>query len=580
MTFEKKDVYSLLAIFALLLATAVLYYNDKYTNFEKSVTAIELILNKDIDSKELPLVYMASGRQDAIDFGSVYRFAHKADSTYTASLNGTVNPRRFRLYFNNPDRSVRLYSIKLLNDNETKDIDIGRTAVRENLKLVEKNKGYSVEVGAPKAFMEFSQDIVYASDTQRFWSFWVCLIFIAITAFAAFRAISIENIHLDTVAKFTLALLIVAVFSPPPIYNIALILTVVLNLKKVMALDVRNSKLSVVFIVFFIIYAINNILISKDGFEEMGTIEKFLPFLVLAIIVPAINDRKLLAFFPASALILGFGFIVTSLIDVLVYENVVFMSFEFFTKYLHPIYYSYLLFFSTCYVFLNFEGIKKYFLITLFFLFMVFSGSKMVLIFTLIAMFINIVKINKTGFLAIPLLMVLVVFSPLKHRFNDVLNIEDTSILKENHIDNPYDSRINGLTLRLMLWREAVATMSGAEYLTGNGVTDSDENELKSRLDALGLIEHIHYNPHNQYVDTLWKTGILGLFILLLIPGTGLYYGIKNEDILLIQFSVFMIAVMFSESIFGRVNGIYFFSLVLLMLTNSKPKYENSDTGH
>ena len=73
-------------------------------------------------------------------------------------------------------------------------------------------------------------------------------------------------------------------------------------------------------------------------------------------------------------------------------------------------------------------------------------------------------------------------------------------------------------------------TMKGVDYLIGKGVTDSAEDELSLRLNNLGLTKHEEYNPHNQYVDTFWRTGVIGSDIPLLIPLYGIFYGIKNKD--------------------------------------------------
>ena len=96
-------------------------------------------------------------------------------------------------------------------------------------------------------------------------------------------------------------------------------------------------------------------------------------------------------------------------------------------------------------------------------------------------------------------------------------------------------------------------------------------------LKKLGLNQHQNYNPHNQYVDTFWRTGILGLILLIMIPLYSLRWAIKNKEVVLIQFSALMLVVMLTESIFGRVRGIYFFTLVIVLLINSPKKNENSD---
>ena len=576
MTTKEKQVHLAVFVVIAMILTVGLYGINKYTIFSSRISTVEIILNHDIDAKAVPIMYVADEHEESIDFTKPYKFNKINDSSYVATLDASIKVRRLRLYFNNPNLSLNLYDIYLKSANEFKFVDLKNIDVYEKMNLQKNDDLLTIDVLESKSYIELPQQIAYTSDYESLYLFFVPIVLMMLVAFFSLKAIGVMEIELDNLTSIAFAILILTIFCPAPTYNIALIVVAILSVKKLGTLNFESQKMSAIIIIFFLIYLINNLFISIDSYNDMSTIERFLPFLILSLVIPVINNRKHLIFFPISALILGFGFLATSIFDALINKNLVFLSFDFFTKYLHPIYFSYLLFFSICFVYLNISGSKKYFLIGTLFVFMVFSGSKMVLIFTLIAMFINIVRINKTGLLAIPLLLILIIFSPLKHRFSDVLNIDDTSILKEKHIDNPYDARINGLTLRLILWREALSTMNGVDYLIGTGVTDGSEDRLSKRLMDLGLIKHTNYNPHNQYMDTFWKTGLIGLICLLSIPFYGLYFGIKKNDTLLMQFSIFMIAIMFSESIFGRVNGIYFFTIVLLMLMNSEPKNEDS----
>ncbi|MGJ8591429.1 MAG: O-antigen ligase family protein [Aquaticitalea sp.] len=556
-----------------------LYSQNKYILFDDGVSQVEITVNTDIDKNAIPILYLAANNQSELNFKTPIQLQKTSENTYAAQIDETLKLRFFRLYFNNPGQSLKFYGLKISSDTDVRDIDISRIKNYEKLKFKKSDveDAFAIDIYATQSYIEMPQRLVYHEDLSNLYIYALLLFFIALVAFLILRMFNIEYLNLTKVSFFGLPLLILSVFCPAPVYNVALILTVVLNIKKLRNINFRHQKMSIVLISFFLIYLLNNLFVSVDGYHDMSVVDRFLPLLVLSLIIPVISNRNYLIFFPIAALILGFGFLSTSVLDALINRNEVYLSFDYFTKYLHPIYYSYLLFFSICYIHLTIKDFRKYYFIGVLFVFMVFSGSKMVLIFTLIAMFIDIVKTHETGLLAIPLILILILFSPLKDRFNDVLRVDDTSILKDNHIEDPYDARINGLTLRLILWREALQTMDGPDYLIGKGVTDSAEDELSLRIGELGLTKHTSYNPHNQYVDTFWRTGIIGLLCLLLIPIYGVYFGLKNKDILLIQFSVFMFAIMFSESIFGRVNGIYFFTIVLLILINSKPKHEHSD---
>ncbi|GAL82111.1 hypothetical protein JCM19274_9 [Algibacter lectus] len=352
----------------------------------------------------------------------------------------------------------------------------------------------------------------------------------------------------------------------------------ILNVRSISWTAIKAQKINLIIIGFFLIYLLNNLFISEESFNEMSTIERFLPFIILSVVLPSIGHRKFLALFPVSAFAIGFGFLLTSIFDVFIHHNFEFLSFDLFTKYIHPVYFSYLLFFSICFIDLNYKGKNKYILEFILFVFLIFSGSKMVFLFSLVVVSLNFIKNKKTTLLILPLAIIVVLFSPLKHRFSEIINKEDLTVLNEKHIEKPNDTRVNGLTLRLILWRETLATMNGIDYVFGKGVSKQTNKTLQKRLYVLGLTHHLNFNPHNQYVDTFWRTGIIGLLLLISIPIYSLVIGgVKRRDKLLIQFSLFMLAVMCSESIFGRVNGIYFFSTVILILMNTTKHNENSN---
>ena len=120
--------------------------------------------------------------------------------------------------------------------------------------------------------------------------------------------------------------------------------------------------MNLLFLSFFLVYLLNNLFIAKEGYHEMSTIDRFLPILILGLVIPAIAQWKHLVLFVYASFGLGFWFLLTSTFDILVHGNFNFLSFDLFTKYLHPIYFSYLLFFSILYLETESAGIKKYIL--------------------------------------------------------------------------------------------------------------------------------------------------------------------------------------------------------------------------
>jgi hypothetical protein len=168
------------------------------------------------------------------------------------------------------------------------------------------------------------------------------------------------------------------------------------------------------------------------------------------------------------------------------------------------------------------------------------------------------------------LLMVLLLFSPVRKNFGLVANPRDWSVLSEAHINNPADKRLNGFTLRVILWQENLRVENVGQLIFGNGIGSEGNAVLEANLQKRGLTNHLWYNAHNQYLTTFFHTGILGLAALVSIVLYSIWSGYKSRDRVLLFFSVVMALAMMSESVFERVSGAVFFSLILLLSSNSK----------
>ncbi|PKB42608.1 O-antigen ligase [Cellulophaga sp. RHA19] len=573
-----KTVHYFIFSLILVIISLCLYVFVKYEVLQNPITSVNLIFTNEVGKEDIPIVYISSDNESEINFKTVYKFKDTGNLTYQCRLDGTKKLRRIRLYFPHPNRTVSIKEINLKTETKVVNIPLLKFKKREGINCSVQSNEIELEVLIKNGYIELPNVYVYSSDfnniLQLILPLVIVLILLGITI-KTFNPIQIKSLPVPIVAIY---LFVLSIFLPAPAYNVALILMALLNIKRLSWEDITSQKGNLIILGFFMVYAFNNFFISEEGFNELSILERFLPFLVLSVVLPSIANRKYLSLFPISAFVLGFGFLLTSIFDVFIHQNFVFLSFDFFAKYLHPVYFSYLIFFSICYIDLHYSGKYKYILEFILFVFLIFCGSKMVFLFSLIVVFMNLLKNKKTVLLIIPLALIVIIFSPLKHRFSEIINQDDLSVLNESHIKNPNDSRINGLTLRLILWRETLSTMNGLDYVFGKGVTKETNKHLNKHLIDLGLKNHIGFNPHNQYVDTFWRTGIIGLLLLILIPVYSLVIGIKRKDKLLMQFSLFMLAVMCSESIFGRVNGIYFFTTVILLLMNTNKLNENSNT--
>ena len=578
MRVNKKLFYSFLAIAVAIFTLITIFCFGKYKYIEEnSFTDIQITHNNNNIRYEGFTIYAEGQTENNFNYQRPYKLKPVNDSVLSVKLDDSLKLKSFRCYFEYAGEKIEITSIDLLSVTKNHTIDLNQEFESHGLKWTTKEGKLKFEVSQVNGFLDTPKQFLYPSNFKNIYQFLIPIIIVILFLTYLVYNINFSKINLRTIGvkEVSLAILILSEFLPAPIYNIALILGVVLNIRRISFKNITQNKVNLLFILFFVIYLINNLFISKEGYTSLRTIERFLPFLILSIILPTIANRKYLVLFPVSAIAIGTGLLVTSIFEVFVNGNMVFVSFSDFTKYLHPVYFSYLLFFSICYIDLAYKNKLKYILELILFIFLIFSGSKMVFLFSLIVVLINLIKNKKLLIVIFPLIIVVLLFSPLKKRFDEILKIEDLTILSEKHINNPNDARINGLTLRLLLWREALATMNTKDFFIGKGVTKETNKTLSKRLSNLGLKSHVGFNPHNQYVDTFWRTGFLGFFVLIAIPFYSFALGLRNKDKLLIQFSLFMIAVMFSESIFGRVNGIYFFTTVILILINSSQLHEN-----
>lgn len=577
MRFKNGWLYSYLGVTLLVFSALALYIYSQYTVLEAPVKQIQITFNSDVTPQGLPTVYLSGKTEAKFNFRKAYKFTLVKDSTYSIKLDDTIQLRKFRCYFEYPGEKVIIHDITVIGPSGTHTLNLRKIKEFENIKRVKVKGKLDLTVLKLNGYFTSRKSFLYATDFVNLYQLIIPIVLIiAVLGFLVFHLKKIDLKSLS-VSEISLAILILSIFMPAPIYNVALILATVVNIRKIRFKAILANKINLLFLGFFLLHLLSNLFVSEESYTEMSTINRFLPFLILSLIIPCVATKKFLGLFPLSAISIGFGLLMTSIFDVYVHQNLAFVSFDGFTKYLHPVYFSYLLFFSIIYIHHQYHGKLKYLFQLILFGFLVFSGSKLVLLFTVLALVFTMRK-NKKAIIGIGVLgMIIVLFSPLSNRFKTIFNPDDLSILNEKHIDNDNDPRINGLTLRLILWRETLSTMEGMDYLIGDGVSKSTNKKLSNEMTNLGLLHHEDYKSHNQYIETFWRTGIIGLILLLMIPIYTLIWAIKSKEVVLVQFSVLMLVVMLTENIFGRVNGIYFFTLVILLIINSRPINEHSN---
>ncbi|UOB19424.1 O-antigen ligase family protein [Abyssalbus ytuae] len=567
-------IYLILIVFVFFLCG--FYTFSKYAVIEEPIDNIRIELDKNILSLGMPTLYAYMQGEPKVNFQKAYKFKRVNDSIIEINDLKREGITKFRIYFEYIGKDFLLKRINLLSDSKIlKTIKLSDISTFDHIEI---NKNGTFSVTKINGYIESPYILIY--------NFPYIIIFFTTTLLSIllvflFKKIEFIEILAETNKReYIFIFYLFSIFSFHPLFNIALIFALAFYIKKFSKERFLENKINILFLLFFLVYFFNSIFVKSNEIRDFSTIERFLPFVFIPILLSSLKPKRPLFFFMMSGLILGFCLFSFSLIDLIVNKNVEYFAFDNFSKYYHPIYVSYLLFLSICYLEQHYNLKHKYFFELILFMLLVFLGSKLVLIISVI-LFTSFFKNFNTNrkeiisfFLVLTILFI--IFKPLQIRFKEVLNFDDLSILKEKKINDSNDSRVNGLTLRLILWRESLATIDGwKEYLFGNGVSKSKSKDLYDRLKKLGLIHHVTYNPHNQFIDTFWRTGLIGLLILLSLFIASLSQGIKNKDHLLIAFSLFMMFSMMTESVFGRVRGIYFFTTVIVLLTNKDLNNEN-----
>jgi O-antigen ligase len=144
----------------------------------------------------------------------------------------------------------------------------------------------------------------------------------------------------------------------------------------------------------------------------------------------------------------------------------------------------------------------------------------------------------------------------------------------ENHFNATYDkSKWNSSNTRAAIWKCAIEIWK-ENKLIGTGIGDRTSDLLKKYEDKnfwYGI--HTNKNTHNQYIDILISTGIIGLIIFIIvffIYPMFLFYKQKQQ----FAFSIFLLLAicLFTENMFDRYQGLTIISFILPLTTKINHK--------
>ncbi len=138
-------------------------------------------------------------------------------------------------------------------------------------------------------------------------------------------------------------------------------------------------------------------------------------------------------------------------------------------------------------------------------------------------------------------------------------------MLAVNHFDlntrSYAPSENNDYWERLILWKAALK--ANPDFLFGVGTGDY-KKVLNEYFLSHGLIQYAKssYNSHNQFIESLFSNGLIGLLSLIFLIGRPLYLAVRHQNVLgILVFFPFLIYGV-TEVFLGRYQGVVFFSLL------------------
>lgn len=193
-------------------------------------------------------------------------------------------------------------------------------------------------------------------------------------------------------------------------------------------------------------------------------------------------------------------------------------------------------------------------------------------------------KETKKGLIWLGVLVVGIagIFIGMPDKYNRVAKTAEkikTEELVIEKVDKEKEPEVEQSDARFTIWTVALNVVKD-NWLLGTGIGDRAD-EMEAKYEELGW-DGRRQNAHNQYLDTLVSTGILGLILLLAMFGVALWNAWKQRSLVLGALVLIMMFNMLFETMFDRQMGLIFWGLMLGLLSlesakNYEPeKIENS----
>lgn len=565
-----KNTLTVIAWGVVPLIAILFYLQLNFSHLDEKFQSMKLVISRSTQMS-IPIVYLAKDSNFEVDLEAPLFFTQDNDSIYLVDFGDEITLRQFRLYFNDSSETLNIKHIYLSSDERQHELNL-KEFKAHNIKIIKKESDLlSIRIAPSKNYN-------YLESTRFYYSFdYGSILFAYLLSSLAFwmfpflikstnLILWVKNLKVE---EISIMIFVLAIFLPQRIYNLALAISFILVIRNFCFKTFFDSKINILFILTGVVVLLNFLFINSD--YNFKAIEKYALFFAMPVYASCLRTNKILDLFCISSFLIGLGLVVSASVDIFIFRKLEIVSFDNFTRSIHPVYYSYLLAFSIMYLELKVSVKDKIFLQAILMSLLILSGSKLIISLTIIWLLFFVGK--RIAVFAIPILIAaLVLFSPVRERFLSISNLNDLSIVGEKFVSDPKDARLNGLTLRLILWQESLVINDLSDFLFGKGVSLKASKQFENRLLMRGLVNHAEFNSHNQYVTTMQKTGLVGLLILLSTIFFCFHHGRVAGNFLLIYFTAMMGIAMLSESLFERSSGTTFFILITLAMVNFNDK--------
>lgn len=371
-----------------------------------------------------------------------------------------------------------------------------------------------------------------------------------------------------------------------PLYKIAaspfLILLAAISIIKIVSSKGKtlsqlfSSKINILFIAFFAFYTFS-LLYSENIEKGFILVKNFLPFILVPFFFHFYKPSKQDIHYFLKAFVLGCFMAFVLSLGSQFYNYILGNEYSFYyldfvdILWMHPTYLSLYLNFSIFIVYYfylkgDIHSVVAFTAIIIFVAFILLLLARMQIIVMLMSLLILLIHLlrNKFDFKKAAIIIAIIVGVFFIISKNEALTKRFTYI-KTLDYDYTQEKNWNGANVRLAMWNSAGDVISKHKWL-GVGVGDAHDELLNSYKNNGFLFAYdLNYVAHNQYVQILLETGIVGLLLYFSLFIYLFYQSYKYKNFLLFALGFILLFTGVTESFLLMQSGVVFFVLLIFL---------------